>query len=281
MPEIAYVNGRFLPLDQATIHVEDRGFQFADGVYEVIRTYRGKPFALDEHLARLDRSQAGIYLKPPLTTAQWRDLIAEALQRAGFAESVVYIQVTRGRAPRHRRMPADAQPTMVLTVRELPAPPARLLADGASVITVDDIRWARCDLKCVALLPGVLAYEQAHAAGADDALFVEADGSVSESTAGNLFVIQGDRVRTPPLGPKLLPGITREKFIATARAIGLPCDEAVVMKSDLVAATEMFLTSTTVEMVPVVRVDGQVVGSGRPGPLTKRLRNEFHRLFVG
>lgn len=281
MSEIAFVNGNFMPLEQATVHVEDRGFQFADGVYEAIRTYHGRPFALDEHLARLEGSMAGIKLVSPLSRSDLAGIVHEGIRRAGFNESVVYIQVTRGVAPRHRRIPAQARPTVVMTFRECPPASDAPLGKAIRIITLDDFRWGMCHIKSVALLASVLAYEKAHEAGADDAVFVEPDGTVTESTAGNLFVVKDGQVRTPPLGPKLLAGITRGKFMEAARSVGLTCEELPVTREQLYGADEVCLTSTTVELVAVKSVDGRPVGTDKAGPVTARMFQQFHKLFAG
>lgn len=278
MPEIAYVNGRFCPLDEATVHVEDRGFQFADSVYEVLRTYGGQPFAVDEHLARLFRSMAAIELEHQFTTTHLKSLVAEAIQRGGFAESVVYVQVTRGRAPRNRGIPTGVEPALVLTVRALKPLAPQLAANGVAVITVPDNRWARCDIKSVALLGNVLAYHMARKAGVHDAIFIEPDGTMTEATAGNVFIVSGGRLLTPPKGPKLLAGITREKLLEAARAAQIPGGEERLTKGDLLAAEEVFVTSTTTEAMPVVKVDGQVIGTGKPGPVTARVHEQFLRM---
>jgi D-alanine transaminase len=280
MSEIAYVNGEFLPLDRATVHVEDRGFQFADGVYEVVRTYGGKPFATDEHLARLFRSLAAIELRIPLNTEQLKSIIDEGIRRAGFAEAIVYLQITRGRARRHRGVPKDVEPTIVVTTREIPARPPRLREDGISVVTMPEFRWARCDVKSIALLPSVLAYEAAKKAGAGDAVFIEDDGQVNESSAGNVFVVTNGRLRTPPKSARILAGVTREKILEASRAAGVETAEERITKADLYAADEMFLTSTTAEITPVIAVDGKTVGKGKPGAVSARVYEQFARLFI-
>ena len=261
------------------IHVEDRGFQFADAVYEVVRTYHGKPFAIDEHLARLFRSLEGIRLRHTFTADHLKSLVTEAVQRAGFAESVIYLQITRGRAPRHRGIPSQSEPTLVMTVREL-HPATRLRETGVSVITVPDNRWACCDIKSVALLANVLAYHAAREAGAHDAIFIESDNSVSEATAGNVFVVIDGKLSTPPKGPRILSGVTRDKVLQAARMAGLEAREERIAKADLFKAEEIFLTSTTAEIVPVAAVDGQKVGTGRPGPVAARVYEQFVRMFA-
>jgi D-alanine transaminase len=279
VPEIAYVNGEFLPLDRAMVHVEDRGFQFADAVYEVVRTYHSKPFATDDHLARLFRSLDAIQLKHDFTTEQLKSVINEAVARAGFPEAIVYLQITRGCARRHRGFPTPSKPTIVITVRQLESP-AHLREKGVAVITVPDIRWAHCDIKSVALLANVLAYNTARQAGAHDALFVEADGTVSEATAGNIFVLSQAVLKTPPKGSQILPGVTRDKILQAARAAGIQTMEERITKSGLSSADEIFLTSTTAEVVPVVSVDSRKIGSGKPGPVAARIYEQFVRLFV-
>ena len=280
MPEIAYVNGEFLPLEHATVRVEDRGFQFADGVYEVVRTYGGKPFATDAHLARLFRSLEAIEIKVSLTPEQLTSIIEEGVQRSGFAEAIVYLQITRGCAPRHRGIPKDAKPTIVMTVRELPAPATKLSANGIAVITLPEFRWARCDIKSIALLPSVLAYQAAKKAGVSDAIFVQEDDTVNEATAGNVFLVQQGRLRTPPKSTHILAGVTRDKLLEAARAAGIETVEERITKAELYTAEEIFLTSTTSEVVPIVRVDGKTIGSGKPGPVSAKIYEQFARMFI-
>ncbi|HTS18459.1 MAG TPA: D-amino acid aminotransferase [Verrucomicrobiae bacterium] len=280
MSEIAYVNGEFLPLERAMVHVEDRGFQFADGVYEVVRTYRGKPFAMDEHLARLARSLGTLELKNPLSTEKWKSIISEGIKRSEFPEAIVYLQVTRGCAKRHRGIPEGIEPTVVLTVRQLPPPAAKIRETGIAVITLPEFRWARCDIKSIALLPSVLAYHAAKKAGANDAIFVDEDGTVNESTAGNVFVVTGGRLRTPPKSERILPGVTRDKLLPVARAAGIETAEERITKQDLLTAQEVFLSSTTAEVTPVATVDGKQIGTGKPGPVSARLYDQFAQMFI-
>ena len=280
MPEIAYVNGEFLPLERATVRVEDRGYQFADGVYEVVRTYGGRPFAADEHLARLARSLDAIELKNPLTAEQWKSIIHEGIRRSGFAEAIVYVQITRGCAPRHRSMPKGVDPTVVMTVRELAPPATKIRETGIAVITVPEFRWARCDIKSIALLPTVLAYQAARKAGANDTIFVDEVDTVNESTAGNVFVVTVGRLRTPPKSTRMLAGVTRDKLLEAARAAGIETAEERISRSELLAAEEVFLSSTTAEVTPVATVDGMQIGNGKPGPVSARLYGQFAQMFI-
>jgi D-alanine transaminase len=275
MPAIAYVNGQFLPLEEARVSVEDRGYQFADAVYEVLRTYRGQPFAVTEHLQRLWRSLEAIDLRHSFTVPQLRELIHEGVRRAAFPEAMVYLQISRGAAKRHRGVPAHYTPTLVITVRELEDSSA-LRRTGIRVVTIPDQRWARCDIKSVALLANVLAYHTARQAGGQDAVFVDAEGLVHESTAGNIFIVQAGQVATPPLGPRLLAGVTRDKIVQFTGVA-----ERRVTVEEFRQADEVFLTSTTAEVVPVVAVDGQPIGDGVPGPVTRRIYEDFVRRVTG
>jgi D-alanine transaminase len=278
VPEIAWINGEFLPLECAMVHVEDRGFQFADAVYEVVRTYNGKPFALPEHMARLFRSLAAIQLDPGLTREKLESIILEAIARGGFAESLLYLQITRGPAPRHRGFPATPKPTVVITVRAL-KPAVHLRENGVSVITVPDIRWSRCDIKSVGLLANVLAYETAKKTGAYDAIFISDENVVTEATAANIFIVRHGTLITPPKCESLLPGVTRDKILHAGQAAGVAGREEVIRKDDLYAADEVFLTSTTAEVVPVIAVDGRPIGGGKPGPVSARICQKFLEIF--
>ena len=277
MPEIAYVNGEFLPLERATVHVEDRGYQFADAVYEFVRTYGGRPFAVAEHLHRLFVSLDAIGLKHNFTLAGLEAIIQEAVRRAAFPESAIYLQVSRGQAKRHRGIPANYEPTLVLTVRQLVST-ANFCEIGVKLITVPDQRWARCDIKAVGLLANVLAYQAAHQAGASDAIFCEADDTVNEATAGNIFIVTtaGEFV-TPPKSCRILAGVTRDKLLQAAVSAGIPTAERRISKTELLSAAEVILSSSTAEVVPVVMVDGQPIGTGQPGPVARKVYAEFLR----
>ena len=219
-------------------------------------------------------------MKVPLEAERLESVIEEGVRRAGFAEAVIYLQITRGRATRHRGLPQDAEPTIVMTVRELPARAARLHVDGIAVITVPEFRWARCDIKSIALLPSVLAYAAAKRDGAGDAVFVEDDGTVNESTAGNVFIVTRGRLRTPPKSARILAGVTRDKILEAARAAGVETSEERITKAELSAADEMFLTSTIAEVMPVVVVDGKPIGNGKPGPVAARIYEQFAHMFI-
>ena len=275
MPEIAYVDGEFMELSEARVSVEDRGFQFGDGVYEVVRCYRGTPFALEEHLGRLERSAAGIELPLPEDARRLGELAVEALHRSGISESVLYMQVTRGWAPRNHAFPETVKPTLVITVRPAkPAPPDRTVL-GVPVITVPDERWLRCDIKSTDLLPNVIAKEKARRAGALEAIMIRDGAYVTEGASTNVFAVKDGTIHTAPEGPRILSGITRSIVLRLAREKGMSIVEDFFTPGFLAGADEVFITSTTLEVVPCVKVDGRPVGDGKPGPVARALASAY------
>ena len=274
MPDIAFVNDVFMPLSEARVSVEDRGFQFGDGVYELLRVYAGVPYRLAEHLARLDRSATALGIPLPSSRERWAALVSEAVARSGYPEAKVYIQVTRGAGPREHILSGPLTPTVVMTVRAMVSPDAALYANGVSVVTTPDIRWARCDIKSVCLVANVLAKQQARNAGAFESLFVR-DGYVLEGATSNVMIVKGGSIVTPPEGPWLLSGVTRQVTLALAKSAGIPMKEQSVPEAELFASDEVFLTGTTIEVLPVVRVDGHRIGTGAPGSVTGLLMGRF------
>ncbi len=270
MPDIAFVNGRFLPWKDATVSIDDRGFQFGDGVYEVIRTYRGSPFELAGHLARLERSARELSLIQPYSRAQWTQWIQQGLGQAGYQEAKVYIQITRGPAPRDHAFPSEVSPTVVMTIRELHPLSLQVRQDGVTARTCDDLRWGRCDIKSVNLLGNVLAREEARKAGVFEAILVK-DGLVTEGSLSNVMAVRSGTIVTAPEGPRILSGVTRTVVLELARKEEIPVDEQFLSLDALYGADEVFLTGTTLEVLGVVRIDGKTIGSGRPGPVTKTL----------
>ena len=274
MPEIAFVNDVFLPLSEARVSVEDRGFQFGDGVYELLRVYAGVPFRLTDHLGRLEQSARAIGISLPYTRDRWAAVISEAVSRSGFPEAKVYIQVTRGVAPRDHVPAASMAPTVVVTVRAMAPPASELYANGADVVTVSDIRWARCNIKSIGLLANVLAKQQARERGAVEALFVR-DGDVLEGATSNVIAVKNRCLVTPPEGSLLLPGVTRKVVLGLAQEAGVAVKEQPVTEGELYASDEVFLTGTTIEVLPVARVNGRPIGAGAPGPVTKLMMARF------
>ncbi len=277
MPNIGYVNGRFLPLEEACVSVEDRGFQFGDGVYEVIRVYGGKPFRLKEHLSRLERSAQAIAISVPLSPGEWEAKVNEGIRLSGFPDGKVYIQLTRGVAPRDHQFPASPDPTLVMTVREMPPVDSRMMAEGVTAMTLPDLRWGRCDIKSLNLLPNVLAKQQAKESGAFEAIFVR-DGLVTEGTSSNVMLGCEGVLLTPALGDNLLAGVTRQEVLDLAREEGIPMEERSVTLGELKAADELFLVGTTIEILPVTQLDGKPVADGKPGPMAIGLASRFKAL---
>jgi D-alanine transaminase len=271
---VAFINGTFMPLAEAKVSVEDRGFQFGDGVYEVVRTYNGRPFELDAHLARLNRSAKALDLAQPYSSREWTDHVLEGVRLAAYPESKIYIQVTRGVAPRDHAYSAEVASTVVMTVREFHPLDRSIQAAGVEAMTVEDIRWGRCDIKSVNLLANVLARQQVKQARVFEAILIRA-GLVTEGAVSNVMMVRGGTVVTAPEGPRILSGVTRTIVLNLAQSEGLPVQECFVSQEDLYGADEVFLTGTTVEVLAVVRIDGKAIGNGRPGPVTQRLAARF------
>ncbi|MBI3611147.1 MAG: D-amino-acid transaminase [Nitrospirae bacterium] len=274
MPNIAFVNGRFMPLARAKVSVEDRGFQFGDGIYELARTYGGRIFHLQEHLERLDHSAKAIGLSIVYSRSRWKEILEKAHAQSGYPEAKLYIQITRGAAPRDHSFPKKSRMSVIVTVRKLVPLPSELREKGASVITAADLRWGRCDIKSVNLLPNVMARQKARSAGAFEALFIR-DGLVMEGAGSNLFAVIRGQIMTPPKGPAILPGITRDLVIDLACGARDAFVEKGIPLEELYGAEEVFLTGTTVEILPVVKVDGKTISNGRPGKTTLRLYQQF------
>jgi len=280
MPNIAWLNGKFLPLEEATVSIEDRGFQFGDGIYEVIRVYGGKPFRLDEHLSRLAQSAQAISIPLTIEAKEWKAFIREGLERSTYSECKVYIQVTRGVAPREHLFPETTRPTSVMTFREMADLPAQLNQQGVSVITLPDLRWARCSVKSLNLLPNILAKQQANEAGAFEALLIK-DGMVTEGTSSNVILVKDEAFLTPALNEQLLAGVTRQAVLELARNDGKVVEERPVKEEELKQADELFLIGTTIEVLPITKLNGVSVGNGAPGEVTKQMRKKFQALIQG
>ena len=276
MPEIAYVNGRFCPLAEAVVSVEDRGYQFADGVYEVVGTYGGRPYALEPHLARLQGNLEALHLPLDIREYGLKAKLIEGIERSGFSEVKVYIQVTRGVAPRRHAFPAvPVAPTVVMTFKEWRPLPQDLYGRGVEIISTADLRWKRCDIKSIALLPNILAKQAATQAGAFEALLVDVEGRVTEGASTSAFCVQAGRLCTAPIGPHILPSITRGILLDLARKLGIPIDEEFCSLDQFKEADEVFLAGTTTEAMPVVRIDDAVIGDGTPGTITQQIRAAF------
>ncbi len=264
-----YLNGEFLPAEEARVSVLDRGFIFADGVYEVIPVYNGRPLRLEHHLGRLDHSLQGIRIEPPLPHPQWKGIIEALIRCNGGGDLSLYLQITRGVAARDHRFPDHATPTVFAMTSPMEAVAPQLLA-GVSAITVEDIRWQLCHIKSIALLPNILLRQQAVEQGASEAILLR-DGLVTEGAATNVFMVHKGTVITPPKSNLLLPGITRDLVVELCRRHHIPCEEQAISAEQLRDADEVWLTSSTKEVLPVTRLDEVPVGSGQPGPLWRQL----------
>lgn len=277
MPTV-FLNGEFLPPDQARVSVMDRGFLFGDGVYEVIPAYGGQLFRLQHHLQRLDNSLQAVRIPNPYSEAQWQGILEELLGENPGGDQSVYLQVTRGvMEKRDHAFPADLTPTVFAMSNPTPAPDPALADAGITAITLDDIRWQSCHIKAITLLPNVLLRQQAVDAGAAEAILIR-DGEATEGAASNLFIVRDGLLITPPKGPLLLPGITRDLIIELAARHDIGYREAVIPEIELRSADEIWLSSSTKEIVPVTTLDGEPVGAGRPGPLYRRL-HEIYREY--
>ncbi|MDX8408999.1 MAG: aminotransferase class IV [Mariprofundales bacterium] len=267
----AYVNGDFLPLAEAMVHIEDRGFQFADGVYEVVACFGGNFLDLDQHLARLQRSLDAVAIPAPCPESTLRQLLAQIYARNPFRDAMVYVQVSRGVAARSHLVGEDLTPTLVLTARQLPQPADAKLAQGAVGITLQDIRWKRCDIKSIALLASVLGKQEAKRAGADEAFWLDEAGHVLEGCATNLLAVINGELVTHPLDHQVLGGITRQMALELAGELEIVVAQRPWKLSET-GLTECMLTSTTNAVLAVCTMDGKPVGDGRPGAVTLQLR---------
>jgi D-alanine transaminase len=279
MSRIAYVNGRYVPHRAAAVHVEDRGYQFADGVYEVCEIWNGMIVDERPHLDRLERSLRELSIRMPMVRASLQVVIREVARRNRVKNGLVYLQVTRGVAPRdHLFPPADTPPALVVTAKSIPrAKGERMAEKGVGVITLPDNRWERVDIKSVGLLPNAIAKEKAKAAGAREAWFVDRDGYVTEGASTTAWIVTTDGVLvTRPNGTGILPGITRITAAEVARREGLKVEERKFTVAEAKAAREAFITAASTIVMPVVAIDGDPVANGHPGSVATRLRAAFH-----
>jgi len=280
MSRIVYVNGRYLPYGQAAVHVEDRGFQLGDAIYEVCEVRGGHLIDEARHMARLERSLGELQIPRPMAPAALAHVMREVIRRNRLRDDALYLQVSRGAGPRDFYFPGpDVVPTVVCLTRALsPDVPAARALSGIAVKSMPDIRWARCDIKTVMLLPACLAKEAARKEGANEAWFVDREGYVTEGASSNAWIVDGaGTVITRPLGTDILPGVTRAtvRDVLQKEQIGLV--ERPFLLGEARAAREAFITSATQTVMPVVRIDGHAVGDGRPGPVAALLRQKFHQ----
>jgi D-alanine transaminase len=280
MSRIAYVNGRYLPFRDAKVHVEDRGYQFADGVYEVCEVRGGRLIDERRHLARLKRSLDEVRIRMPMSPAALGVVLREVVTRNRIGYGLIYLQITRGVARRDAAFPVpEVSPTLVVTARSLnKAKNDALAAKGIAVVSVPDIRWGRVDIKSVGLLPNVLARQTAIDQGAREAWLIDKDGKVTEGATSNAWIVtKAGTLVTRQADHAILRGITRAVTLDAIKAQGLTVEERAFTLEEAFGAREAFVTSATQIVMPVVRIDGRPVGNGKPGPVAMALRQEFHR----
>ncbi|MDO9052979.1 MAG: D-amino acid aminotransferase [Gallionella sp.] len=267
-----YLNGLYLPVEEARISVLDRGFIFGDGVYEVIPVYSRRAFRLSAHLQRLQRSLDGIRLANPHSLAQWTSIFDELIAQSESDDSYLYLHITRGAAPRDQAFPnPPVAPTVFVMCNPLSRPSAALLASGVCAVTAQDNRWLRCDIKAISLLPNVLLRQLAVDAGCAETVLIRDDSFLTEGSASNIFVVKNGTLLAPPKDNLMLPGITYDVILEIAAANSIPHEVRKISKTEVFDADELLLTSSPKEVLAITRLDGQPVGNAEPGPMFKRL----------
>ncbi|MBR9970553.1 D-amino-acid transaminase [Magnetospirillum sulfuroxidans] len=279
MPRVSYVNGRYVAHRDAAVHVDDRGHHFADAVYEVLPVVAGRLCHLDQHLDRLERSLAALAISWPVPRRVMPIILAEVVRRNRLKDGLVYIQTSRGVAPRYHPFPLDTPAGLVVSAWAHSGPAAAQIEQGVRVVSQSDLRWKRPDIKATGLLPNVLARQSAREAGAFEAWLINDQGVVTEGSATNIFIVGPDgALLTHPADNSILAGVTRGNVLRLARNLGLEVGERPFTLAESLRAREAFLTGTTMMVMPVVRVDDTTIGEGRPGPLTLRLRDLYQEL---
>ena len=274
-----FLNGRILPLGEAKVSVLDRGFIFGDGVYELVPVYSRVPFRLDEHLVRLERSLAAVAMRNPYTAAQWRRHILALIEAQPHADQGLYLQVTRGVAPRDHAFPQSVEPTVFMMSNPLVNPPPAQVEHGAAAVSAQDHRWLRCDIKSTSLIGNVMLRQLSAEAGAVETILFRGT-RLTEASASNVFIVKRGVIASPPKDSLILPGITYDVVVELARANGMPLELREVSEKEVRAADEIWVTSSSKEVLAIVTLDGAQVGDGRPGPHFRRmyqLYQEFKR----
>ena len=278
--QTVYLNGQFVALADAKISVLDRGFIYGDGVYEVVPVYRRRPFRMAQHLARLQYSLDGIRLVNPHTSAQWQKLIADLIERQPFDDQAVYLQVTRGVAKRDHAFPAGVTPTVFMMSNPLVVPSREQVERGVAVVTAQDNRWLRCDLKTTSLLGNVLMRQLAVDHSAVETVMFR-DGHLTEASASNVLIVRDGKVIAPPKDNLILPGITYDATLEVAKAAGVSLEVRAIPHAEAMSADEMWLSSSTKEVLAITTVDGRPFGGGKPGPVFRRINDAFQQANAG
>lgn len=262
--QLVYLNGEYLPLNEAKISVLDRGFIFGDGVYEVIPSYGSKALRFEHHMQRLQNSLDAVRIKNPLSNSQWKVIIDKLIADTDSEDQYIYLHITRGVASRDHQFPDEVEPTVFVMSSILHAVRPELLKSGVSAITLDDIRWQYCNIKAIALLPNILLRQQAVDKGAIEAILIR-NGNITEGAASNIFIVKNGTIKTPPKDNKLLPGITRDLIVEIAKKHNMPIEEISISEHEFLEADEIWLTSSTKEILPVTKINEHSVGKGQPG----------------
>jgi len=266
---MVFLNGKFLPLEEARVPVLDRGFIFGDGVYELIPVYSRAPFRMDEHLARLEKSLAAVRIKNPYTRDKWREILLALIAKQPWNDQGVYLQVTRGVARRDHAFPAGVEPTVFAMCNPLVNPPRELVDKGAAAVSAVDYRWHRCDIKSISLIGNCLLRQVSADAGAVETILFR-DGRLTEASASNVFVAKNGVLLSPPKSNLILPGITYDVVVEIAQAVNIPLEFRDVTEAEVRAADEVWVTSSSKEILAIVTLDGKPVGDGKPGPLFRK-----------
>jgi len=274
MSQIVYLNGAFMPIEEARIPVLDRGFIFGDGVYELIPVYSRHPFRLQEHLRRLNASLSSLRIPNLYDTATWCRHVEELVKRNEAEDQSIYIQVTRGPAPRDHAFPSHVEPTIFMMSNPLITPPASLVESGAVAISSQDIRWDHCNIKAISLLPNVLLRQMAVDEGAVETILFR-DGMLTEGAASNIFAVEKGVILAPPKDQHMLPGITYDVILELAESEGIPVDIGYFPEARIRGADELWMTSSTKEILPIVRLDNTPIANGLPGPIFKRMYKAY------
>ena len=267
---MVFLNGSFMPLEEARVPVLDRGFIFGDGVYELVPVYSRVAFRLDEHIARLESSLEAVRIRNPYGRAQWRELIGALAARQPFDDQGIYLQVTRGVARRDHAFPADVEPTVFMMANPLVNPPRELVERGVAAVSAADYRWLRCDIKSISLIGNCLLRQVSADAGAAETILFR-DARLTEASASNVFIVNEGVIQAPPKSNLILPGITYDVVLELARGAHMPLELREVGEAEVRAADEIWLTSSSKEVLAVVSLDGRPVGDGRPGPVFRRM----------
>lgn len=279
MPEVVYVNGEYTDFAHAKVSIDDRGFVFGDGVYEVVRIYpKTGPFEMKAHMQRLVNSCAGIEIDMPWSPAEIEEICYNCVNRSEQRDGIVYIEITRGTAPRAHLYPTSARPTLVVYTKPIKGH-GDLKDKGVPCVTIPDDRWAHCNWKTVNLLPNIMGKQKAHNAGAWEGIFVRENGIVTEGTSSNLMIVTGGVVLTHPADNRILSGITRGVILNLCQEKGIKAKEDRFTEEVLLTADEAFLCGTTTEIMPIMKINDKVIGNGKPGPVTKQIQAAYAALI--